>query len=59
MNPRHSYLPPTLAACTHNAPVDDDELPPWLGERMRDVTHHIHHGAREASIDSEDSNHDD
>lgn len=37
-------------------PIDtDDELPPWLGERLRDITLHLHRDAHEASLDSEDT----
>lgn len=48
-------LPPHLVAA-QRLPIDtDDELPPWLGERMRDTTHHIHRAAFEAALDSKDT----
>ena len=34
---------------------DRDELPPWLGERMRRTTHDIHRAAAEAAQDTEDT----
>lgn len=48
-------LPPLLATAQH-LPIDtDDELPPWLGERMRNATHDIHRAAFEAALDSKDA----
>jgi hypothetical protein len=38
--------------------IDEDELPPWLGQRMRDTTHHIHRAAAEAAQDHQDTAHD-
>ena len=44
-------LPPYVARQQH-LPIDyDDDLPPWLGERIRDTTYHIHRDAEEASHD--------
>lgn len=40
-------LPPHLAACVTVNQAEDDDLPPWLGERMRDITHDIHRAAAE------------
>jgi len=52
---RIDTLPPPLAAAQH-LPIDtDDDLPPWLGQRMRDATHAIHRAAHEAALDSEDT----
>lgn len=57
-------LPPCLAqaVCTTHCVADprcahlpDDDLPPWLGERMRNTTHDIHRAAEEAAQDSEDA----
>jgi hypothetical protein len=48
-------LPPVLARCVHR-PELDDELPPWLGERFRDITHDIHRAAFEAQQDEEPTN---
>lgn len=40
----------------HPLPIDtDDELPPWLVERLRDITHRLQRDAHEASLDSEDT----
>lgn len=51
-------LPPLLAAA-QRLPIDtDDDLPPWLGQRMRDTTLHIHRAAAEAAQDSQDTHHD-
>ena len=51
-------LPPPLAAA-QRLPIDtDDDLPPWLGQRMRDTTLHIHRAAAEAAQDSQDTHHD-
>lgn len=36
--------------------IDEDELPPWLGERMRDTTHHIHRAAAEAAQEQDTTN---
>lgn len=37
---------------------DDGELPPWLGERFRDITHDIHRAAiEEAQEEKEDDEH--
>ncbi|MGP1666711.1 MAG: hypothetical protein ACTS5I_12520 [Rhodanobacter sp.] len=48
-------LTPNLTAAKH-LPIDtDDELPPWLGERMRDTFHDIFRAADEAANDSEDA----
>ena len=30
---------------------EDDELPPWLGERYRDITMDIHRAATETALD--------
>lgn len=47
-------LPPPLATA-QRLPIDtDDELPPWLGQRMRDTTHHIHRAADEAALETKD-----
>jgi hypothetical protein len=46
-------LPPPHAAAPHPL-IDEDELPPWLGQRMRDTTFHIHRAADEASLDPKD-----
>lgn len=55
MRTRDTTLPPKLAAAQH-LPIDtDDELPPWLGERMRDTFHDIFHAAADAATDSEDA----
>ncbi len=55
MNGRDTTLPPPLAAA-QRLPIDtDDELPPWLGQRMRDTTHHIHRAAAEAALDAEEA----
>lgn len=36
------------------SPADvDEELPPWLGERLRDITDDIHRAAAEAALDEE------
>lgn len=52
---KDATLPPTLAAA-QRLPIDtDEELPPWLGERMRDTFHDIFHAAAEAAQDSEDA----
>lgn len=57
MTARDTTLPPLLAGCQRPAidGSDDDELPPWLGQRMRDATHHIHRAAHEAALDSKDA----
>lgn len=53
-----STLPPPLATAQRR-PIDtDDELPPWLGQRMRDTTHYIHRAAAEAEQDHPDNAHD-
>jgi hypothetical protein len=49
-----SLLPPCLASAQQEPDGDNDELPPWLGERMRDTTHDIHRAAAEAAQDSQD-----
>jgi len=55
MTARDSTLPPSLAAA-QRLPIDtDEELPPWLGQRMRDTTYHIHRDAEEASHDSKET----
>jgi hypothetical protein len=41
---------------TDTLPIDDDELPPWLGQRMRDATHHIHRAAAEAAQEQDTAN---
>lgn len=46
-------LPPALVHCQHPLPIDDDELPPWLGERIRTTTHDIHQAARAAQQDED------
>jgi len=52
-------LPPHLAHCVRSPLPDDDELPPWLGQRMRDTTHHIiRRAALAAAQDHEDTEHD-
>ena len=49
-------LPPALVRSQRDAPDDDDdELPPWLGQRMRDTTYHIHRAADKATLDSKDA----
>lgn len=50
MNAHDSTLPPHLAECVTHAhlPTEpEDDLPPWLGHRMQDVTHTIHRVASE------------
>ena len=54
MTSHYTTLPPVLAHCMRT-PTDDDELPPWLGERFRDITHDIHRAAAEAERDTEDT----
>lgn len=54
MNGPDNTLPPTLARCVRGR-ADDDELPPWLGERFRDITHDIHRAAADAARDTEDN----
>lgn len=54
----YSLLPPCLASAQHTPTSDDDELPPWLGQRMRDTTHHIHRAAHEAQQDEQDASHE-
>lgn len=50
----NNTLPPCLDAA-QRLPVDtDDELPPWLGERMRDAFHDIFRKAAETAQDQED-----
>lgn len=34
-------------------PDPDDELPPCLGERLRDITEDIHRAAEEAALEEE------
>jgi len=46
-------LPPHLAAAQRVPADDDEELPPWLGERMRDTFHDIFHAAADAATDKE------
>lgn len=58
MTGRDTTLPPLLAHSQRTPRDDDDELPPWLGQRMRDTTHHIHRAAIEAAQDFEDTHHD-
>lgn len=41
-------IEPDMTAAPHPL-IDEDEWPPWLGERMRDTTHHIHRAAAEAA----------
>jgi hypothetical protein len=50
-------LPPCLAQQQREPLAIDygDDLPPWLGERMRDTTFHIHRAAIETAQDSEDA----
>jgi hypothetical protein len=50
-------LPPILAQQQRQPlPIDyDDDLPPWLGQRVRDTTFHIHRAAAETAHDSEDA----
>lgn len=54
---RDTTLPPCLAQ-QQRAPLAidyDDDLPPWLGQRVRDTTFHIHRAAIETAQDSEDA----
>lgn len=51
-------LPPLLARAQRAPLDDDDELPPWLGQRMRDTTHHIHRAAHHAQQDEQDATHE-
>ena len=53
MTAHDTTLPPVLARCMRGP--DDDELPPWLGERFRDITHDIHRAAAEAERDTEET----
>jgi hypothetical protein len=55
LNFHDTALPPHLAAAQRAPLDDDDELPPWLGQRMRDATHDIHRAAFEAALDSKDA----
>ncbi|MGS1014081.1 hypothetical protein ACVCL0_09190 [Rhodanobacter sp. UC4450_H17] len=55
MTARDSTLPPCLANAQRRPLDDEDELPPWLGERHRDTTHHIHLAAHAAALDSKDT----
>lgn len=34
----------------------DDELPPWQGERFRDITHDIHRAAIEEAQEEKEGN---
>lgn len=54
MNGRDSTLPPVLMNSQRASIDTDDELPPWLGQRMRDTTHHIHRAAHEAQQDEQE-----
>jgi hypothetical protein len=48
-------LPPVLAQCMRNPLHDeDDEVPPCIGERFRDITHDIHRAAFEAQQEAQD-----
>jgi hypothetical protein len=47
-------LPPHLAACVTANRAEDGDLPPWLGERVRDITHDIHRAALEVAQDEDD-----
>ena len=48
-------MPPCLEKQQSEPPPgDDDELPPWLGERMRDAFHDIFRAAADAALDPED-----
>lgn len=59
MSATDTTLPPQLAHCMRSPlPIDDEELPPWLGERVRDTTHHIYRAAAEAAQDQQDTHHD-
>jgi hypothetical protein len=55
LNFHDTALPPHLAAAQRAPLDDDDELPPWLGQRMRDATHDLHRAAFEAALDSKDA----
>lgn len=59
MMPKHdTTLPPCLAAA-QRLPIDtDDELPPWLGERMRDTFLDIFQAAHEVAQDKKDTRHE-
>lgn len=48
-------LPPCLAQQQREPLAIDygDDLPPWLGARVRDTTHDIHRAAEEAAADQE------
>lgn len=46
---------PFWQAVKVDAPVEDDELPPCVGERMRETTYDIHRAAAEAAL--EESHH--
>lgn len=52
----HDILPPPLASSQRTPLDDDDELPPWLGQRMRDTTHHIHRAAAEVAQEQDTTN---
>lgn len=65
MHKHDTTLPPCLArgaVCTTHCVADpkcahlppDDELPPWLGERVRDITHDIYRTAEEAAADDQE-----
>lgn len=55
MSARDTTLPPLLARSQRSPLDDDDELPPWLGQRIQDTTHDIHRAAFEAALDSKDA----
>lgn len=55
MTAHDTTLPPLLANSQRTPLDDDDELPPWLGQRLRDTTDHIHRAAFEAALDSKDA----
>jgi hypothetical protein len=48
------YLPPSLASRVHDQRDDEDDAPPCIGERFRDITHDIHRAAFEAQQEALD-----
>jgi len=53
-----STLPPSLAAAQRQRIDHEDELPPWLGERLRDATYQIFRSAAEAALATQENAHD-